>query len=58
LLTAGSVNDGRTVVCPLKTERSAGNPDDNRTAFYVPPTARFTELGMSVSLPIFIQLRK
>jgi hypothetical protein len=25
---------------------------------YAPPTARFTELGMSVSLPIFIQLRK
>jgi hypothetical protein len=58
LLTAGSVNEGRTVVRPLKTERSAGDADDNRAALYTPPTERFTELRMSVSLPIFIQLRK
>jgi hypothetical protein len=54
LITDASVNDGRTVVRPLQTERSASNADDNRTALYAPPT----ELGMSVSLPIFIQLRK
>ncbi|SRR5216684_4501266 len=58
LLTAASVNDGRTAVRPLQTERSTSDADDNRTASYAPPTARFTELGMSVSLPIFIQLRK
>ena len=41
-----------------KKKRSAGDADDNRTALYAQPTARFTELGMSVSLRIFIQLRK
>jgi hypothetical protein len=45
LLTAGSVNDGRTVVGLLKTEPLAGDADDNRTASYASPTARFTELG-------------
>jgi hypothetical protein len=49
---------GRTVLRPLQRERSAGDADDNRTALYAPPIVRFTELGMSVSLPIFIQLRK
>jgi hypothetical protein len=58
LLTVASVNHGRTVVRPLQTERSASDADDNRTALYAPPTARVTELGMSLSLPIFIQLRK
>jgi hypothetical protein len=58
LLTAASVNDCRAVERPLQTERSASDVDDNRTALYAPPTARFTELGMSVSLPIFIQLQK
>jgi hypothetical protein len=57
LPTATSVNDDRTVVRPLQTERSASDADDNRTALYAPPTARFTELGMSVSLPILIQSR-
>src|SRR5258705_11109232 len=47
-------NDGRTVVRPLQTERSVGDADDNRTALYAPPTARFTELDLSVSLSIFI----
>ena len=41
-----------------KKKRSAGDADDNRTALYAQPTARFTELGMSVSPRIFIQLRK
>jgi hypothetical protein len=57
LLTAASVDDGRTVIRPLQTERTASDADDNRTALYAPPTARFTELGMSVSIPIFIQSR-
>jgi hypothetical protein len=29
--------------------------DDNRTALCMPPSARFTDLGMPVSLPTFIQ---
>jgi hypothetical protein len=58
MFTAASVSDSRTVVRPLQKKRSAGDADDNRTALYAPPTARFTELGMSVSLRIFIQLRK
>jgi len=29
--------------------------DENWTALCTPPTAGFTDLGMSVSLPIFIQ---
>jgi hypothetical protein len=55
LLTAASVNGRRTVVRPLQTARSAHDADDNRTALYAPPTARFTDLGMPVSLPTFIQ---
>jgi hypothetical protein len=51
LLTAASVNDRRTLVRPLQTERSVSDADDNLTALYAPPTARFTDLGMSVSLP-------
>jgi len=35
MLTAASVNDSRTVVRPLQTERGAGNADDNRTALQV-----------------------
>jgi hypothetical protein len=58
LITDASVNDGRTVVRPLQTERSTSKADDNGTALYASPTERFTELGMSVSLRIFIQLRK
>jgi len=58
LVTAASVNDGRTVLRRLQTERSASDADDNRTALYAPPTAQFTELGMSVSLPIYIQSQK
>jgi hypothetical protein len=38
-----------------KTERSASDADDNRTALWVPFTARFADFGMSVSLPTFIQ---
>jgi hypothetical protein len=57
LPTAASVNDGRTVVRTLQTERSASDTDNNWTALYAPPTARFTELGMSASLTIFIQLQ-
>jgi len=56
LVTAASVNDGRIVLRRSQTERSASDADDNRTALYAPPTARFTDLGMSVSLPIFIQI--
>jgi hypothetical protein len=48
LLTAASVNDRRTLVRPLQTERSVSDADDNLTALYAPPTARFTDLGMSV----------
>jgi len=58
LLTAASVNDGRTVVRLLHIECSASDSDDNRTALYASPIARFAELGMSVSLSIFIQLPK
>jgi hypothetical protein len=46
MLTAASVNDCRAVERPLQTERSASDVDDNRTALYAPPTARFTELGV------------
>jgi hypothetical protein len=55
LLTVASVNGRRTVVRPLQKVRSASDADDNRTVLYAPPTARFTDLGMSVSLPTFIQ---
>jgi hypothetical protein len=48
LLTAASANGRRTVVRPLQTVRSASDADDNRTALYAPPTARFTDLRMSV----------
>jgi hypothetical protein len=48
LLTAASVNDRRTLVRPLQTERSVSDADDNLTALYAPPTARFTDLGMPV----------
>jgi len=58
LLTAASVSDGRTVVRPLPTKRSASDAGDDQTVLYAPPTARFAELGISVSLPIFIQLWK
>jgi hypothetical protein len=58
LLTAASINDGRTVVRALQTERSAGNADDNRMALRAPPAARVSELEMSVLVPIFIQLMK
>jgi hypothetical protein len=34
---------------------SISDVDDNRTALIAPSTARFTDLGMSVSLPNFIQ---
>jgi hypothetical protein len=50
LLTAAPVNDCRAVERPLQTELSAREVDDNRRELYAPPTARFTELGMSVSL--------
>ena len=40
---------------PVANVRSASDADDNRTALCMPPTARFTDLGMSVSLPTFIQ---
>ena len=46
------------VVRPLQTARSASDgsdADDNRTALCAPPAERFTDLGMSVSLPAFIQ---
>ncbi len=46
-----------TVVRPLKAVRSATDADDNRTALCTPPTARFTDLGMSGSRPTFIQQR-
>jgi hypothetical protein len=34
---------------------SISDVDDHRTALIAPSTARFTDLGMSVSLPNFIQ---
>src|SRR6266568_4504387 len=40
---------------PSQTVRSISDADDNQTALWGPPTARFTDLGMSVSLPTFIQ---
>lgn len=40
---------------PSQTVRSISDADDNQTALWAPPTARFTDLGMSVSLPTFIQ---
>jgi hypothetical protein len=49
LLTAASINDGRTDARPFQAERSASDADDNWTALYAPPIARFSELGMSVS---------
>jgi hypothetical protein len=36
---------------------SASDADDNWTALIAPSTARFTDLGMSVSGPTFIQQR-
>jgi hypothetical protein len=41
LLSAASDNDCRTVVRLFQTERSASDPDDNRTALHALPTARF-----------------
>ena len=51
LLNATSVNGRRAVVRPLQTVRSASDVDDKQTALCASPTARFADLGMSVSLP-------
>jgi hypothetical protein len=55
LFNTASVNGRRAVVRLLQNVRSASDADDNRTALFMPPTARFIDLGMSVSLPTFIQ---
>jgi hypothetical protein len=51
------VSGCRTIVRPLPTVRSASNADDNWTALIGPSTARFTDLGMSISRPTVIQQR-
>jgi len=55
LRTAASVNGRRTVVRPFANSALRKRRDDNRTALCAPPTALFTDLRMSVSLPTFIQ---
>jgi hypothetical protein len=40
---------------PLQTVRSISDADHNRTASCAPQTAWFADLGLSITLPIFIQ---